>query len=348
MAASASNSDALEAFAVHGGRLAEARRRFAASPQPWIDLSTGISPHPYPAAPADAAARARLPDPDETAALEQVAAQAFGAPADCVMASAGAEAAVRLLASVLSARRIGVVEPTYSGHAEAWRAAGASVIGLPRRDLSVMAKAFDVLVVVNPNNPDGAITSPDDLQALADQMARRDGWLIVDEAFAEAAPQVSLASRLGGAWRAERLIVLRSFGKFYGLPGVRLGFVLARADWLARLRRRQGPWPVSADAIASGLSAYADQSWAAQARMRLAQDAQRLDRLLHRAGLDVVGGTCLFRLVDDAGAHARFAALANAGVLTRPFAYNPRWLRLGLPSEAAWPRLEAALLEPIR
>ncbi len=265
-----------------------------------------------------------------------------------MLATAGIEAGVRLLASVLPTRRIGVVEPTYGGHAGAWRAVGATVIGLPRRDIDVMAKAFDALVVVNPNNPDGAVTSPERLLDLADQMARRDGWLIVDEAFVEVAPEASVLPLLAGGWRAERLIVLRSFGKFYGLPGLRLGFLAARPDLVARLRLRQGEWPVSADAIAAGLPAYADTAWAKAARDGLAQDSRRLDALLGLAGFDVVGGTSLFRLADAADAQERFMKLANAGVLTRPFAYNPRWLRFGLPAEAHWPRLEAALMESPR
>jgi cobalamin biosynthetic protein CobC len=348
MAASVSSSEALTAFAVHGGRLGEARRRFSGAPQPWIDLSTGVSPHPYPAPPANPATRARLPDPDEIAGLEAVASEAFGGPSEAVLATAGVEAGLRLLASVLPARRIGVVEPTYGGHAGAWRAVGATVIGLPRRDIDVMAKAFDALVVVNPNNPDGAVTAPERLLALADQMARRDGWLIVDEAFAEVAPEASVLPLMAGGSRAERLIVLRSFGKFYGLPGLRLGFVAARPDLIARLRLRQGEWPVSADAIAAGLAAYPDAAWARAARDRLATAARRLDDLLARAGLDVVGGSSLFRLVDAADAQDRFAALANAGVLTRPFPYNPRWLRFGLPADADWPRLETALMESAR
>jgi cobalamin biosynthetic protein CobC len=156
------------------------------------------------------------------------------------------------------------------------------------------------------------------------------------------------AESLAGDVGQGGIVVLRSFGKFFGLPGLRLGFVAVRPDLVERLRRRQGEWPVSADAIAAGLTAYADTAWAEAARDRLARDARRLDGLLTRAGFDVVGGTSLFRLAEAADAQDRFAALASTGVLTRPFAYNPRWLRFGLPAEAHWPRLEAALMESPR
>jgi cobalamin biosynthetic protein CobC len=346
MAASASGSDP-DAFAVHGGRLSQAARRFPDAPRPWIDLSTGVSPWAYPAPPADRVARARLPEPEETAALEAIAGAAFGVAPERMLATPGAEAGLSLLAASLAASRVGVAQPTYGGHARAWRLTGADVRAISREALAGGAEGLDAVVAVNPNNPDGALTDPERLLALAGTMARRNGWLIVDEAFAEVAPQASVLPRLAGAASAERLVVLRSFGKFYGLPGLRLGFVVAEPGLIARLRERQGDWPVSADAIAAGRAAYADAAWAGAQRRRLARAAARLDRLLARAGLAVVGGTDLFRLVGSPDAAARFVRLAERGVLTRPFAYNPRWLRLGLPPPPHWPRLEAALMESL-
>lgn len=337
----------MEDFAVHGGRLGQARRRFADAPAPWIDLSTGVNPTPYPAPPASPQARARLPDPEEVRALEKVAAGAFGVAADTVLATAGSEAAIRLLAGVLPVRQVGIVEPTYGGYAQAWRAVDVAVIGIDRRDLAAAADACDAVVVVNPNNPDGATVPAETLLELADRMAARDGWLIVDEAYAEVSPEVSVTALLQDTWRADRLIVLRSFGKFYGLPGLRLGFVMARPEVVAQLRARQGEWPVSADAIAAGLQAYADRPWAEQTRSRLAEAASRLDALLVRSGLEIVGGTSLFRLAAATDAHSRFLRLAEAGVLTRPFDYAPTWLRFGLPDPDHWPRVEAALLESL-
>lgn len=338
----------MQAFQIHGGRLDEARRRFPAAPTPWIDLSTGINPEPYPAARASLAARARLPGPAETAALEAVAAAAFGLDPGSVLATPGGEAAIRLLAAAIPARRVGVAQPTYSGHAGAWREAGAEVVGVARDALAGAAGDLDVLVVVNPNNPDGAATPPEALVALADAMMSRDGWLVVDEAFVEAAPGLSVAEPMGTAWPSRRLIALRSFGKFYGLPGVRLGFVTGSPETIARLRRRQGDWPVSADAIAAGLAAYDGVAWSAATRQRLAAAARRLDGLLIRAGFEVVGGCDLFRLAAAEDAPARFNRLAEAGILTRPFDYAPRWLRFGLPADEHWPRLEAALMESAR
>lgn len=330
MLVSARASDpALEVFLLHGGRLAAARAAFPDAPAPWLDLSTGINPRPYRARRADAAALGRLPDPEEIAELEAIAAQAFGAAPERVAATPGAEAGLRLLPRLLGARSAAIVTPTYGGHAEAWRLAGAKV------RCSTWDQAWrgadEAIVVVNPNNPDGA---------QREIVEVGDRWLIVDESFAETTPHLSIA-------RAENLgrktIVLRSFGKFYGLPGVRLGFVIAEPGLAGRVSAAFGDWPVSAEAIAAGKSAYADLAWQERSRSRLAADAARLDGLLRKAGFDIVGGTSLFRLASAPDAQRRFISLARLGVLVRPFSDHPTWLRFGLPKPKDWPRLAAAL-----
>jgi cobalamin biosynthetic protein CobC len=333
-----SPSSDLAGFSRHGGRLAAAAAQFPAAPTPWIDLSTGVNPTPYPAPSAPRAARARLPDPTETAELEAAAASAFGAPsAGRTMAVPGSEAALRLLARLLPAKTVAIAGPTYGSHAAAWRAAGAAVRSIPCRDLA-WADA-DIVVAVNPNNPDGYRHAPETLAVIAERQAAREGWLIVDEAFVETAPELSVAHRAGAG-----LIVLRSFGKFYGLAGVRLGFVLANRGVLAELRSAFGDWPVSAEAIAAGRAAYSDAAWRERAKASLTAKAARLDRLLSRAGFEIVGGTSLFRLGAADDAPRRFARLAERGILTRPFDVDPRWLRFGMPAgAAAWTRFAQAL-----
>jgi cobalamin biosynthetic protein CobC len=244
---------------------------------------------------------------------------------------------LRVLPRLLPAKTVAVAGPTYSSHAAAWREAGAIVRSIPCRDLA--SADADVVVAVNPNNPDGYRHAPDTLAWIADRQLARGGWLIVDEAFGETAPELSVADRAGAA-----LIVLRSFGKFYGLAGVRLGFVLADAAVLAALRSVFGDWPVSAGAIAAGRAAYPDVAWRERTGASLTRKVARLDRLLSQARFELVGGTSLFRLCAADDAPRRFALLAERGILTRPFDADPRWLRFGLPATAtAWTRLEQAL-----
>ncbi|KRA75517.1 threonine-phosphate decarboxylase [Caulobacter sp. Root656] len=319
------------AFLGHGGRLGAARAAWPDAPTPWLDLSTGINPRPYPIPALGPETWSRLPDPESLRRLERIAAAAFGVedPAR-VVAAAGSEALIRLLPRLLTARCVAIPARTYGGHADAWKVAGAEVVdpGDPTADLRVL---------VNPDNPTGRVLSADQVLDLAD------GPLLVDEAFADVDPARSVAVPAGTTGH-EGLMVLRSFGKFYGLAGARLGFLVAEPDLATGVRRALGDWPVSGPAIAAGLAAYADTAWAAQTRLRLIGDAARLDVLLDGAGFEIVGGTTLFRLARAADAPRRFEALARAGILTRPFPWDETLIRFGLPGpQADWLRLADAL-----
>ena len=325
----------MESFHRHGGRLADARAVFSCAPEPWLDLSTGINPYPWPWVEA-AGDSARLPDPALRAALEATAARAFGAQPEHVAAVPGADFALRILPYITKATHAAIASPTYGGHSEAWNAAGARVSLVPGKDLGEVDAG--VVVVVNPNNPDGAAYSPAVLSMLADRQAANDGWLIVDESFADLMPDLSMIPQAH-----PRCVVLRSFGKFYGLPGLRLGFVVAAPVFLTMLRPLLGDWPVSSQAIAVGTGAYADAPWQAVMRMCLRRETAALDELLSRAGFAILGGTSLFRLVAHANARDVFRRLAEAGILVRPFADQPHWLRIGLPSRTSLNRLAARL-----
>lgn len=333
-------------FAHHGGRLCVARSLFPNVPQPWIDLSTGINPGSYPAPRASARERNRLPEPTELVKLEAVAAAAFHVddPAS-VVATGGTENVLRLLPCVLKLSSAVIAGPTYGSHADAWSRAGAQVQVVADAALVAHAKTASAMTIVNPNNPDGRVVAREQLQSLHDILAENHGVLIVDEAFADLDPQHSIA-RLAGTDAAPRMVVLRSFGKFFGLAGVRLGFVIASSSIATQLRQLLGDWPVSVDALTAGLAAYADQDWAQRTRDRLGRAAQRLDKLLVGGGMSIVGGTSLYRLARAPNARARFTQLISHGVLVRPFDYDATLLRFGLPAGSNdWRRLAAALQE---
>jgi cobalamin biosynthetic protein CobC len=327
-----------EALAYHGGDLAVARRLAPDAPEPWIDLSTGINPHPYPLPVLAPEAWTRLPDRESVARLQAAAAARYGAPDPAqLVAAAGSQQIIQTLARLLPARRVGVLGATYAGHERAWRAAGAVV---ERVEDAVRLADFDVGVIVNPNNPDGRVVDKDRLFALAEALAAHGRTLIVDEAFMDFDASVqSLAPNL-----PDGAIVLRSFGKAYGVAGLRLGFAVAPLAVADRLRAALGPWAVSGPAIAIGRLALADAAWLASAQARLAADAARLDWLLVDRGWTILGGTKLFRLAERRDARVVFERLLRAGVLTRPFAESPQRLRFGLPATGEhWERLTAAL-----
>ncbi|RVU20599.1 threonine-phosphate decarboxylase CobD [Methylobacterium oryzihabitans] len=319
----------------HGGDLGEARRRFPGAPEPWIDLSTGINPVPYPCPPIEASHFERLPAPDDLRALQAAAAGAYGAAPGQVVAAPGTQALIALLPRLRPAGRVAVVAPTYAEHAAGWRRAGHAVAAVAGPEESA---GFDVAVVVTPNNPDGRRWAPGALAAFAGRLAPG-GWLVVDEAFADLEPGPSLCPVLPA-----NAIVLRSFGKTYGLAGLRLGFAVAAPDLAAAIRDGLGPWAVSGPAIAVGRRALADAPWRERARADRARDAARLDGLLERAGGRIVGGTCLFRTAAFAHGPALFEALGRAGIHVRRFDDDPGRLRFGLPAgETQWRRLDAVL-----
>lgn len=321
----------------HGGSLARAEALFPDAPRPFVDLSTGINPHPYPLFDLPASALARLPEPGRLAQLAAVAARAYGAPSAAHVAPApGTQILLPLVYGLVRPGRAAVLGPTYQEHARAAAVAGHEAREV--RDLGALADA-DLAVVVNPNNPDGRVVPRADLLALAAALRARGGLLVVDEAFMDVGPRdQSLAGDADG------VVVLRSFGKFFGLAGVRLGFALASEPHAARLRDLLGPWAVAGPALEYGLRALADTPWQEAARARLAADAARLDDLLAGAGIGTAGGTSLFRHLRLPQAPALHAALGRRGVVLRAFAGRPDELRCGLPgAETEWRRLAQAL-----
>lgn len=317
----------------HGGRLRAAARRYGIPEDEWLDLSTGINPDgwPVPSLPADI--WQRLPQDDDE--LNAAAGAYFGTTK--LLAVSGSQAAIQALPSLRASAKVALLAPSYAEHAHAWQRHGHQVLGVPAEEM-LQADA-DVVVVVNPNNPTGKLFGRDELLDLHAQLAARSGWLVVDEAFIDATPEHSLAS----VCPLPGLIVLRSVGKFFGLAGARVGFVLAEDDVLRPLAELLGPWPIAAPSRHVATLALRDATWQRATRESLRQAAQRLAELLHAHGLSPTGGSSLFQWVRCADAANVHEQLARQGVLTRLFE-QPASLRFGLPcDEAQWARLADAL-----
>jgi cobalamin biosynthetic protein CobC len=316
----------------HGGNLDVALARFGGRLENWVDLSTGINRRPYPVPTLEARHWSALPSRSDIDALHATARQAYATRAP-VLAVAGAQAAIQLLPHLAPPGRTRILAPTYNEFAPVLADAGWQVEEVD--DLDALAGA-DLAVVVNPNNPDGREHDPARLMALLPRVTR----LVIDESFADAVPQVSLAAEAGKAG----LLVLRSFGKFYGLAGLRLGFVLGSVDDITALEAMAGPWPISGAAIEIGRQALLDRDWADATRARLEKEAPRLDNLATATGWKLAGGTPLFRLYDVGNAGAVQERLAGARIWSRIFKEQRNWLRLGLPGdETEWTRLTEAL-----
>jgi cobalamin biosynthetic protein CobC len=324
----------------HGGDTAWAESRFGKPADGWLDLSTGINPDAYPVpAIADALWR-RLPTSGDFEALSAAAVAAYRAPVESVVLSAGSEAVLNLLPKLLAPTKVGILSPGYGSHAAAWKAAGHRIQGMGAENvLADRLGEARILVVCNPNNPDGERLPPDALLRIADRLQEQGGLLVVDEAFADADPDISLSAHAG----REGLVVFRSLGKFYGLAGLRLGFALAAPRLAGALREGLGAWPVSGPACLIGATALADAAWRDAARKTLEARGAALDAALAKAGLNVIGRTLLFRLIRSTSARTQFNRLAEKGVLVRAFIERSEWLRIGIPDDAGLARLSDAL-----
>ncbi|KRR20796.1 threonine-phosphate decarboxylase CobD [Bradyrhizobium retamae] len=317
----------------HGGNLDLALQRFGGRVQDWIDLSTGINRQPYPVGEVAPRHWSALPSQSDIESLHRAAQQACTTKAP-IVAIGGAQAAIQLLPHLFSFRgRARILAPTYNEYAAILSAAGWDVAEVS--DLEGLAGA-DLAVVVNPNNPDGRRHDPNELLALLPRVGR----LLIDESFGDTVPDLSLAPEAG----RPGLLILRSFGKFYGLAGLRLGFALGSEADVAALAAMAGPWPISGAAIAIGRRALLDRDWAKATSRRLAHDCLRLDAEVKSQGWQLVGGTPLFRLYETGDARAAQERLARSQIWSRVFGQRPGWLRLGLPgNETEWARFAAAL-----
>ncbi|KAF3997063.1 threonine-phosphate decarboxylase CobD [Glaciimonas immobilis] len=321
----------------HGGNLQAAATRFGQSHEAWLDLSTGINPCPYPVPALATDVWHRLPE--QHPGLVKAAAQYYGAPN--MLPVAGTQAAIQALPCLRPASRVVVAAPAYAEHAHCWTRSGHAVREVAYAELATAVEDCDVMVICNPNNPTGATVAPALLLDWAGQLAARGGWLVVDEAFADTTPALSVA-----AWSAQAgLIVLRSVGKFFGLAGLRLGFVAAEETLLRQLADYLGPWSVSGPAQAIGFSALSDTQWQRDTRVRLLRDGERLHSLLSSVSINS-NGSALYQWWAEADAECLQQHMAERALWVRLFTRGAGGIRLGLPAEeSGWQRLQTALSE---
>ena len=323
----------------HGGRLREAAAHYDIPLANWLDLSTGINPEAWPVPALPAAVWQRLPESGD--GLEAAAASYYGN--NNVLPVAGSQAAIQWLPALLPKAVVACIAPLYAEHPQAWQHAGHKLRFLQNATLlRALAAATPYVLLCNPNNPTADRHPHDVVVDAAQQLKKRGGWLIVDEAFIDATPELSLTP-LAGTDQAPNLIVFRSLGKFFGLAGARVGFVFAAPDLLARMNEAMGPWTISGPSREVARQALLDAAWQDAARPRLLAVGERLHALL--APLGEVKSTALFATLTSPHASELHEHLARRAILTRRFDQQAL-LRFGLPGEeAGWQRLEQALSE---
>lgn len=323
----------------HGGRLQAAASRYGIPLADWIDLSTGINPNGWTVPQLPANVWQRLPEDDDE--LLSVARQYYRNSS--LLPVAGSQAAIQTLPLLRPKSRVGVLHPAYAEHAAGWQRAGHQLLVLDENDIGDRLDQLDVLIIINPNNPTGRLWPRQQLLDWHEKLSRRGGWLIVDEAFIDVVVEEYSLSSLPVR---EGLIVLRSIGKFFGLAGIRCGFVIAETDLLHSLQERLGPWAISHPGRYVAARALKDRRWQRATADSLNLQGQRLQQLLTESGWAPSGGCALFQWVRVDAAEDLHESLAQQGILTRLF-HEPCSLRFGLPAdETGWQRLEQAMTQP--
>ena len=324
---------------VHGGRLDDAVAQFGGAKDKWLDLSTGINPNSWKVPELSNDIWARLPDDALYAACDAAARTAYGVSDQAhISIASGSQMHIQTVPYLFKPQAVAIVGFTYQEHGICWKRAGHEVYVTD--GLSSAETTARIVIVVNPNNPDGRIFDREDLISLARRLAAKGGLLVVDEAFADVAPRASVADQAG----RDGLLVLRSLGKFYGLGGVRLGFALSTEPVVQKIDERLGPWAVSGPALAVGAAALADAKWSKRALVKLSAIRETMEELLAKNDFEIVGGTGLFVLARRKDCSALVKFLASKQILVRAYPGKPEWLRFGMPpGKGGVTRLQKAL-----
>jgi len=294
---------------------------------PWVDLSTGINPWPYPNIEIDPEAVLNLALSQNLMGCRIAMAQYLKVAESTLVLAPGSELLIKLLPNIISPKKVAIISPTYGDHQRAWSGTAYDVEELSA--LPGRMDDYDSIVLCHPNNPDGRLYDIDVLETTRQGLARKGGWLIIDEAYADLYPSLSMTHMAG----QDGLIILRSLGKFFGLAGLRLGAILAPPAILGVVSNRLGVWPISGPTLTIATRAYQDQAWQEQTRHRLQKARDTLDEGLRAGGLNIVGGCDLFRFVETQDAVSLWDHLARSGIYTRLFRWSDKHLRIGLPAD---------------
>ena len=336
---------------IHGGQLSDIALRYNIAGEKWLDLSTGIAPTTYPVGLLPAMCWQRLPQQSE--ALLKAARDYYQTPS--LLATAGSQSIIQALPQLCTLQgfahtRVWLPVVGYQEHRKAWQSAHYQTLDYQDTPDITLIKQGDIVLVINPNNPSGKLHTRQQLTDLLLAVSAKKGVLIIDEAFMDATPEHTMATLLASHSNLldnninqDALIILRSVGKFFGLAGIRLGFVIARDYWLKPMADVLGPWAVNGPAQFVGIQALTDKRWQKEQRTALNHLSGRLESLLVEVFAQPIRGTSLFKTLLIPQAPALFHALCMQGIYVR-LCDEKNALRFGIPDEQGLKQLESVLL----
>ena len=304
----------------HGGDIDNAIQKYGGNKDSWIDLSTGINPHHYPYKLINISELKNLPCENDINKLNKVAKKYFKTFA-CVTAVSGAQAGINILPFLFPNKTVSILSPTYNEYQNVF---SKSLTKINNVEKLIQLKNSQVAIICNPNNPDGKLYCNEDLL----EISKNVGYLIIDESYMDQYPGKSLSQKLDDQ---TNIIIIRSFGKFFGLAGIRLGFLISNKEINKKIEFLIGKWPISNIAINIANKALIDDVWIMNTISFLEEGSNFLDCLASKVSWKIVGGTNLYRLYETPNADHTQNKLANLKIWSRRFEYSKKWIRLGIP-----------------
>ncbi len=310
---------------IHGGQVYQLAKQLGRSVETLLDFSASVNPLGPPVsvvrAMRDAVSECQhYPDP-YSEDLRLCLSQEHGIPGASILVGNGSAEIIRILPQALALRHACIVGPTFGEFEHSLRLAGVRCTGVDavsaQRYVPPFEKIVDVLeewrrasarkghkagmhknavFLCHPNSPTGRRLSRRDLQQIVDTVHRIGCWMIVDEAFVDWCPSHSLMKDIAAS---PRLLILRSFTKFFAIPGIRLGYVVGEPAVVESIRKYLPPWSVNHVAQVAGVVALADSRFRQRSQQFMQEERPRLIARLRRiSGLRVIPSQANFVMVE--------------------------------------------------
>lgn len=340
---------------LHGGNLVRASSHFGIPVEQWIDLSTGINPEHYPVDHLPLSSYCALPyiSNEFLSAVTHYYTPAYIQKntsskkiLNHFLAVSGTQTAIQVLPTLLPEYPILLPEVGYQEYRQQWQHRALPTHDYPSMDndaaglyinQAIKQQPQQHILVINPNNPTGIAFSKEQLFHWAKALDPQ-AYLIVDEAFIDSTPDNSVLTKVLPSDMPDNMIVLRSFGKFFGLAGIRLGFIFANAAIIQQLEKAIGIWQVNGPAQAIAIAALNDSAWQQSNRTAIAKNStftQKLcttiqEKCVRVTHSDLFSSYYFSRMQAEHINHQ----LALAGILTRVILVsdNKAILRIGVLS----------------